>query len=157
MWVLYCLPPQHGIDYAPVAMLYVEKDLSAITKAIFDQWDAKEDELNHQYLYCTNARITPSDITKSVKKGKLPHLHCDGARADEVESSVTGKDCVYTVLPTTTVPDRDIMFQLYNEMGMYGTKEIPDPNVLKLGVQLHDIDDFVRSKLAPHLGLPVIA
>lgn len=61
------------------------------------------------------------------------------------------------MLPTTTVPDRDVMFQLYNEMGMYGTKEIPDQNVLKLGVKLHDIDDFVRSKLAPHLGLPVVA
>lgn len=52
-------------------MLYVEKDLSGITKAIFDQWDAKEDELNHQYLYCTNARLTPLDITKSVKKSEF--------------------------------------------------------------------------------------
>ncbi|KAH9829567.1 NAD(P)-binding protein [Rhodofomes roseus] len=121
-----------------LAMLYVEKDLSGITKAIFDKWGSRKDELNHQYLYCTNARLTPLDITASVKK-------------------ITGKECVYTALPTTNVPDRDIMFQLYNELGMYGTKEIPDENVLKLGVQLHGIDDFVRSKLAPHLGLPVIA
>lgn len=66
---------RHDIDNAQVAMLYVEKDLSAITKAIFDQWDAKEDELNHQYLYCTNARLTPLEITESVKKSKLPHLY----------------------------------------------------------------------------------
>lgn len=51
-------------------MLYVEKDLSGITKAIFDKWDTKEDELNHQYLYCTNARLTPLDIAKSVKKSE---------------------------------------------------------------------------------------
>ena len=70
---------------------------------------------------------------------------------------VAEKDCICTVLPTTTVPDRDVMFQLYNEMGMYGTKEIPDENVLKVCVQLHGIDDFVRSKLAPHLGLSLIA
>lgn len=69
---------------------------------------------------------------------------------------VTGKEAIYTVLPTTGVPDRDIMFQLYNEMGMYGAKEIPDEKIMKLGVQLHDVDDFVRSRLAPHLGLPVI-
>jgi hypothetical protein len=45
------------------------------------------------------------------------------------------------------------MFQLYNDMGMYGSKEIPDPNVLALGVELHDVEDFVRSRLIPHLGL----
>jgi len=121
-----------------LAMLYVEKDLSAVVKAVFDQWDSRADELNHQYLYVTSARMTPLDIAASVKK-------------------VTGKECAYITLPTTGVPDRDIMFQLYNEMGMYGAKEIPDENVLKLGVKLHDIDDFVRDRLAPHLGLPVVA
>ncbi|KZT04881.1 NAD(P)-binding protein [Laetiporus sulphureus 93-53] len=120
-----------------LAMLYVEKDLSAVAKAVFDQWEEKKDELSHQYLYVTNARIAPMDIAASVKK-------------------VTGKECTYTVLPTTGVPDRDIMFQLYNEMGMYGKKEIPDENILKLGVKFHDVDDFVRERLAPHLGLPVI-
>jgi hypothetical protein len=35
-----------------VAMLYVEKDLSAVAKAIFDQWDSAKDELNHKILYC---------------------------------------------------------------------------------------------------------
>jgi len=120
-----------------LAMLYVEKDLSAITKAVLDHWGMEHAELNHKFLYCANARLTPLDICESVKR-------------------VTGKLCVYTILPTTHVPDRDIMLHLYNEMGMYGTKEIPDENVLKLGVQLHDIDDFVRSRLAPHLGLPVV-
>ena len=69
---------------------------------------------------------------------------------------MTGKDGIYFLLPTTGVPDRDIMFHLYNEMGMYGTKELPDENILKLGVQMHGIDDFVREVLAPHLGLPVL-
>ena len=69
---------------------------------------------------------------------------------------MTGKDGVYQVLPSTGVPDRDIMFQLYNEAGMYGTKALPDENVLKLGVQMHTIDDFVRETLARHLGLPLL-
>ncbi|KAI9065076.1 NAD-P-binding protein [Trametes sanguinea] len=120
-----------------LAMLYVQRDLSAVTKAVFDHWDARKDELNHQYLYVANARVTPMNILASVKK-------------------VTGKDGIYEVLPSTGVPDRDIMFQLYNEMGMYGTKELPDENVLKLGVEMHGIDDFVREMLAPHLGLPVL-
>ncbi|CCM05618.1 uncharacterized protein FIBRA_07847 [Fibroporia radiculosa] len=114
-----------------VAMLYVEKDLSGVTKAVFDQWDSKAAELNHQYLYVCNARVKPVDILASVKK-------------------ITGKECIYTVLPTTGVPDRDIMFQLYNEMGMYGTKEIPDENILKLGVKLHGIDDFWRDLPGGH-------
>ncbi|EJF66364.1 NAD(P)-binding protein [Dichomitus squalens LYAD-421 SS1] len=119
-----------------LAMLYVQKDLSAVTKAIFDQWELRKDDLNHNYLYAANARVTPLEILASVKK-------------------VTGKDGTYIVLPTSGVPDRDIMFQLYNEMGMYGAKELPDENILKLGVQMHGVDDFVRLVLAPHLGLPV--
>lgn len=35
---------------------------------------------------------------------------------------VTGRNCAYTVLPTTGVPDRDILFTLYNDIGMFETK-----------------------------------
>jgi hypothetical protein len=45
------------------------------------------------------------------------------------------------------------MYQLYNEMGMYGHKELPDEKILKLGVTMHGIEDFVRERLVPHLGL----
>ncbi|KAI0672631.1 NAD-P-binding protein [Trametes maxima] len=120
-----------------LAMLYVQKDLSAVTKAVFDHWDGRKEELHHQYLYVANARVTPLEILASVKKQ-------------------TGKNGVYDVLPTTGVPDRDIMFQLYNELGMYGSKALPDENILALGVQMHGIDDFVREVLAPHLGLPLV-
>ncbi|OCH92791.1 NAD(P)-binding protein [Obba rivulosa] len=120
-----------------LAMLFVEKDLSAVAKAVFDNWQKKRDQLNHKYLYVSNARVTPMDIAASIK-------------------NVTGKQCIYTAIPTTGVPDRDIMFTLYNECGMYPGKEIPDENVVKLGVQLHDTDDFVRTRLAPHLGLSVL-
>ncbi|KAH9848925.1 NAD-P-binding protein [Lenzites betulinus] len=120
-----------------LAMLYVQRDLGVVTKAVFDHWDDRRGEINHQYLYCANARLTPLDILVSVKK-------------------LTGKDGIYEALSTTGVPDRDIMFQLYNEAGMYGTKTLPDENILKLGVQMHTIDDFVREVLAPHLGIPVL-
>lgn len=53
-------------------MLYVQKDLGAITKAVLDHWDARKHSLNHQYLYCANARLTPLDILASVKKCKSP-------------------------------------------------------------------------------------
>ncbi len=45
------------------------------------------------------------------------------------------------------------MYQLYNEMGMYAGKELPDENIWKLGVRMHNIEDFVKERLAPHLGL----
>lgn len=66
---------------------------------------------------------------------------------------MTGKTCNWDSLPTTGVPDRDIMYQLYNEMGMYGTKELPDNNIQALGVKMHTAEDFVRERLLPHLGL----
>ena len=51
-------------------MLYVEEDLSAITKAVFDQWDTKKKDLNHEYLYCADARIAPEEIISCVKRSK---------------------------------------------------------------------------------------
>lgn len=45
------------------------------------------------------------------------------------------------------------MFQLYNAQGMYGTQEIPDPNLLELGVKFHTVEDFIRDRLLPHLGI----
>jgi hypothetical protein len=36
---------------------------------------------------------------------------------------------------------------------MYAGRELPDPNILQLGVKLHDIEDFVRDRLVPALGL----
>jgi len=66
---------------------------------------------------------------------------------------VTGKKCTYTVLPSTGVPDRDIMFKLYNDIGMYGTKEIPDRNLIELGVEFSTVEDFVYDKLCPILGV----
>ncbi|RDL37670.1 Uncharacterized protein BP5553_05103 [Venustampulla echinocandica] len=116
------------------SMLYVERDLSALAKAVFDQWDSKKNELNHKILYCANARVSAGDIIACIER-------------------VTGKKCTWDSLPTTGVPDRDIMYQLYNEVGMYGNKELPDNNVVALGVKMHGIEDFVRERLVPHLGL----
>jgi hypothetical protein len=45
------------------------------------------------------------------------------------------------------------MYQLYNEVGMYGKKELPNNNIVALGVNMHGIEDFVRERLVPHLGL----
>lgn len=49
-------------------MLYVEKDLSAIVKAIFDQWESRHEELNHQYLYAMDARVSQREITAAIEK-----------------------------------------------------------------------------------------
>ena len=57
-------------DESIVAMLYVEKDLSAIVKAVFDAWPDRKNELNWKYLHATNARLTPSDVIKAAEKGE---------------------------------------------------------------------------------------
>lgn len=45
------------------------------------------------------------------------------------------------------------MFKLYNDIGMYGTKEIPDPNLLELGVKFQTLEDFIKDSLVPHLKI----
>jgi hypothetical protein len=60
-----------------VAMLYVEKDLSGLSKAIFDQWDVKKDELKHKVLYCADTRVSPDDVIACIERGRL--ISCDAA------------------------------------------------------------------------------
>ena len=66
---------------------------------------------------------------------------------------MSGKKVVYKVKPTCGIPDRDIMLQLYDNVGMYPGLEIPTPEVLELGVKLHTAEDYIRERLLPHLGL----
>ena len=52
-------------------MLYVEKDLSAVAKAVFDQWDLKKAELNHKVLYCADARVSAEEIIACIERGRI--------------------------------------------------------------------------------------
>ncbi|KIW89619.1 uncharacterized protein Z519_09775 [Cladophialophora bantiana CBS 173.52] len=115
-------------------MVWVEKDLSGITKAIFDNWDERKEQLRYQHLYAMDAVHTPREICEVIQR-------------------VTGLPTKYVVLPTTGNAQRDIMFTLYNKTGTYPGVVLPDQKVLDLGVQLHGLEQFVNERLVPHLGL----
>ncbi|KIW76352.1 hypothetical protein Z517_11098 [Fonsecaea pedrosoi CBS 271.37] len=115
-------------------MVWVEKDLAGVTKAIFDNWDQRKDELRYRHLYAMDAIHTPREI-------------CD------VINRVTGLPTKYVVLPTSGNEQRDIMFTLYNKTGTYPGVVLPDQQVLDLGVELHGLEQFVKERLVPHLGL----
>ncbi|KAI8930864.1 hypothetical protein NX059_011881 [Plenodomus lindquistii] len=119
---------------AELTSLYVEKDLAAVSKALFDQWENKKATLDGKYFLAAGARETMGQINKVLEQ-------------------VSGKKVVYKVKPTCGIPDRDIMLQLYNNVGMYPGVEIPTPEVLELNVKLHTAEDFIRERLLPHLGL----
>ncbi|KAH7016738.1 hypothetical protein EDB80DRAFT_827033 [Ilyonectria destructans] len=119
---------------AELTSLYVEKDLAAVCKAVYDQWDTKTASLDGKYFLASGARETMGDINATLEK-------------------ISGKKVVYKVKPTCGIPDRDIMLQLYNNVGMYPGVAIPTPEVLELDVKLHTAEDFIRERLLPHLGL----
>ncbi|KAH7139956.1 hypothetical protein B0J13DRAFT_447274 [Dactylonectria estremocensis] len=125
--------PIIGSD-AELTSLYVEKDLAAVAKALFDQWDTKKASLDGKYFLASGARETMGQINAVLER-------------------VSGKKVVYKVKPTCGIPDRDIMLQLYNNVGMYPGVDIPTPEVLELGVRLHTAEDYIRERLLPHLGL----
>ncbi|KAF2187337.1 NAD(P)-binding protein [Zopfia rhizophila CBS 207.26] len=125
--------PIMGPD-AEITTLYVEKDLAAICKAVFDLWETKKSDFDGKDLLASGACETQRDI-------------------NEVTERVSGKKVVFTTLLTTGIPDRDIMLQLYNSVGMYPGVKVPTPEVLKLGVKLHSAEDYIREKLLPHLGI----
>ncbi|KIW27739.1 uncharacterized protein PV07_07449 [Cladophialophora immunda] len=115
-------------------MVWVEKDLAGVAKAIFDNWDQRKEQLRFRYLYAMDAIHTPREICEVIQR-------------------VTGLPTKYVVLPTTGNEQRDIMFTLYNKTGTYPGVALPDQNVLDLGVELHGLEQFVKERLVPHLGL----
>lgn len=48
------------------------------------------------------------------------------------------------------------MLQLYEDVGMYPGVQIPQQDLLDLGVRLHTAEEYVRERLLPHLGLEAI-
>jgi hypothetical protein len=52
-----------------VTSLYVEKDLAAVAKALFDQWEDKKDRLDGKYFLASGARETMGDINAILEKG----------------------------------------------------------------------------------------
>ncbi|KAJ9497590.1 hypothetical protein H2202_007014 [Exophiala xenobiotica] len=113
-------------------MLWVQRDLSAIVKAILDSWDVRKQDLLHQYLYAMDAIHTPNEVCQTIER-------------------VTGLPTKYVILPNTGNESRDIMFNLYNKTGTYPGVQLPDKKVLDLGVELHGLEQFVQEDLVPHL------
>lgn len=58
-----------GAEIIIVTSLYVEKDLAAVCKALFDQWDAKTASLDGKYFLASGARETMGDINAVLEKG----------------------------------------------------------------------------------------
>jgi hypothetical protein len=48
--------------------LYVEKDLGAVCKAVFDLWDTRKAELDGKYLLASGARETPRQMIEVLEK-----------------------------------------------------------------------------------------
>jgi hypothetical protein len=69
---------------------------------------------------------------------------------------VSGKKVNYITRPTCGIKDRDIMLQLYEDVGMYPGVQVPSQDVLDLGIKLHTAEDYIRERLLPHLGLQAI-
>ncbi|KAJ9634443.1 uncharacterized protein PV06_10574 [Exophiala oligosperma] len=113
-------------------MLWVQRDLSAVVKAVLDNWETKRADLLHQHLYAMDAIHTPSEVCATIER-------------------VAGVPTKYVILPKTGNESRDIMFNLYNETGTYPGVKLPDPKVLDLGVKLHSLEQFVREDLVPYL------
>lgn len=130
-------------------MLWVERDLAAICKAIFDQWESKKAELHHQYFFAANGRWTYDDTVALIEKGKSSHTSTIYKIDPEL---VTGKPCKYVRQETSGFPERDKLFRMYNQLGTtYPGFVSPDPSVLTLGVELASLEDFIRERLIPSL------
>ncbi|KAM0231633.1 hypothetical protein ACHAPO_008481, partial [Fusarium lateritium] len=53
---------------AELTSLYVEKDLAAVAKALFDQWEDKKGSLDGKYFLASGARETMGDINSVLER-----------------------------------------------------------------------------------------
>lgn len=54
-----------------VTSLYVEKDLGAVCKAVFDNWDTRKSDLDGKYLLASGSRETPRHMVEVLEKSEL--------------------------------------------------------------------------------------
>jgi hypothetical protein len=52
-------------------MLWVERDLSAVCKAVFENWEKKKQILNHQYLFASSVRMSYNELVAMIQEGEL--------------------------------------------------------------------------------------
>jgi hypothetical protein len=51
-------------------MVWVERDLAGVVKAVFDNWDRRKDELRYRHLYAMDAVHTPREVCDVIQRGK---------------------------------------------------------------------------------------
>ena len=60
-----------GANQMTVTSLYVEKDLSGVCKALFDQWDTRSSSLDGKYFLASGARETMAQINATIERGNF--------------------------------------------------------------------------------------
>lgn len=51
-------------------MLWVQRDLGPIVKAIFDNWDSRKNDLLYQHHYAMDAIHTPTEVCSTIETGR---------------------------------------------------------------------------------------
>lgn len=134
-------------------MVWIEKDLSAIAKAVLDNWETKKPELQYQHLFASSGRVTYGDLVRLIEKGEQANS-LKNSRWLNAFNKVSGKPTTYVLQETTGIPERDKMFKMYTSFKQnYPGFHAPDPKVLALGVQPAGPEDFVRERILPALGM----
>lgn len=78
-------------------MVWIEKDLSAIAKAILDNWETKKPDLQYQHLFASSGRVTYGDLVRLIEKGKqtkssartcsTKHMQCSVRKTNDVRAA----------------------------------------------------------------------
>lgn len=59
-------------DVETVHMLWVERDLAAVVRAVFDRWVSAKETLLYKHLYAMDAVRTPNEICSIIERGSNP-------------------------------------------------------------------------------------
>ena len=50
-------------------MVWIERDLSAVAAAVYNNYESRQSELKHKQHFVSGGRITYNDMTETIEKG----------------------------------------------------------------------------------------
>ncbi|KAK7042203.1 NmrA domain-containing protein [Favolaschia claudopus] len=118
---LTCYPPE-----APSTYVWVARDVPAAVLALLKNYNSKGKEIVGKAFPVVTGRLTHEELARMV-------------------GGVLGKEVKYVEGPKTGMPVIDEMWTALAEYsGLYTDTPIANPDLVKLGVELSSVEEFVR-------------
>ncbi|KIM73992.1 hypothetical protein PILCRDRAFT_828638 [Piloderma croceum F 1598] len=111
---------------------WVEQALGVSVLALFKNYQSRKEEILGRVFYVVTARVTFSKLAEIVEKA-------------------IGKPVKFISIETCGNEELDEMYQYQNDGKFLSDREVPDPDLVALGVKFATLEEFAEKYLKPRL------